>query len=176
MPDTTVNPNYIGEFNVFYYQDLDSADGIDLTQSDEDILITDTSWIELCIVDLDVPLNFAEHLFNDRCAAEEEQIAPGRKASSMTFNLNQLRIALADRKAWDALYDSRKVISVLALTEGRSVTTTFGFVGNMQASAATWNQPQEGPNTENYTLRPSARGLKDATGQTVRRVYGSTVP
>lgn len=163
----TTNPFKIGEFQKFYYQ----AGDFDTTQT-EDLILADANWLELCIVNLDIGQTFTEHIFNDTCNADVETVAPGRRQITLSFDLNLLRIDIADIRAWQAAIAGRDIVGVLALTGDRTDPDEFGFVGNFVYTGADETRPVEGAIVDSYTLRPSAKSAFDPI---YKEVYGANV-
>ena len=110
--------------------------------------------------------------FNDRCAPNFETVAPGRKAWSLSFELNQLRMTDGEVIVFEAAVDDREMFGFMALTSDPADTKTFGFVGNVVIIQSDENQPDAGPNVESYTMRPTVR----RPAMLPRRIYGSGIP
>ena len=183
------NPDKIGEFDAFYYQILPvGSDGVvfpdppvDSGSSDGVLLEAyEDGWLDFCIMSLDITQTFEEHTFNDRCSPDMEEVAPGRKNFSLGFELNQVRLADEaehNLRDWHAAVDSRQMFLVMGLTAAiipTLDTTTQGFVGHFIITQADETQPDAGPNTDSYTMRPAAR-FNQPTGVILRRVYGSAL-
>ena len=168
------NPDHLGEYSKLYYQitDYDITDSGVGTVEDSAIL-ADGSWIELCVVDVNVTRARDLREVIDRCVGDEKEYTGGKRETSVSVNINELRLTPEIIKGWQAISDTSAIIALLILNDDRTETEAYGLVGNFLVEQDDDTQPAEGNNTNALTYRPAARSAYDPK---IRRVYGSGNP
>ena len=164
----TLNPDKLGEFSKFYYQ----ITNYDLSDSDANILTVDASWNEFCIKNLSKTATKEMREVMDRCNPDLKTYSPGRGDKGLSFELNQFRWDLADLKAFHIAVENGDIIAVLALNDEKDQTDVWGWVGNWVIEESGGEEPEDGHNTESYTLKPAANSMVNPA---VRWIYGSAI-
>ncbi len=165
------NPNYLGRYSYFYYQegDFDITTG---TVTDAAIL-GDSNWVRICFVDSDVNITRALTEIIDQCAADKSEYASGRQDFAINSTFNRLRIRqtmdLAALKAYDDMVDAPSVIAVMVLDSDREDNFATGFVVNALVESQVQTHP-DGSITDAYAYRPAAESNYSPKW---RRVYGT---
>lgn len=160
----TNNPYRLGELSKFYWIINNDYD----TTQPEATILADPTWEEMCIVSATKNAAVTTVQIKDRCTARRIKSSYGRTELSLSISFNQFRLTPAQKRAIDAVIQNQHTISVLLLTDERTNDETFGIVGNFILESADEEQPEEGNNTESYTLKESALSLFDAAP-----VYGA---
>ncbi len=167
------NPGHLGEYSKLYYQAADvdiTATGVGAVT--DAALLSDASWVELCVVDVGITRARTLREVVDRCVGDDKEYTGGKRDTGITVNLNELRLTDAMVKAWQALSDESGIVSLLVLNDDRTETSAWGLVGNFLIEQDDDTQPSEGNNTNALTFKPAARS---AYTPKVRRVYGSGI-
>ena len=169
---TRTNPDYLGEYCHLYYHIGD----YDLTQPDLTIL-TDAGgdWIDLCVVDVNITRARDLREVIDRCVGDEKEYTGGKRETSVSVNINELRLTPAMIKGWQQISDESGIVALLILNDDKDITNATevsGIIGNFLVEQDDDTQPAEGNNTNALTYRPAARS---AFSPKVRRIYGSAV-
>lgn len=170
---THSNSDFLGEYSKLYYQAID-FDITDPTVTDAAIL-ADLGWTYVCAVDVSVTRARTLREVVDRCVGEEKEYSGGKRDTSITINMNELRYDSTTIANWHALSDNTSIVALLVLNGDRldaNSTETWGFVGNFIIEQDDDSQPSEGNNTNTLTYKPAAGS---AYTPIVRRVYGSGV-
>jgi hypothetical protein len=170
---TMSNPDYLGEYSKLYYQlaEVDMADP-------EDDILADSSWVELCVVDVSVTRARTLREVVDRCVGDDKEYTGGKRDTGITVNLNELRLTPAIVRAWNVISDTTGIIALLILNGDRDAaslgasTDSRGLTGNFIVEQDDDSQPSEGNNTNSLTFKPAARA---ASVPKVKRVYGSSI-
>lgn len=160
----TTNPERLGELSKLY---LIIDNNYDLSALDSAILI-DAAWEEYCVISLTLNEAVALRQVKDRCTGARTKSSYGRSEATLSFSLNQFRLTEAQKIALDAVISGKQIVSALVLTDAIDNDETFGIVGNFIIESRDQEQPEEGNNTEAYSLKESA--LSDGD---MRPIYGS---
>lgn len=161
----TTNRDFLGELAYLYYQFVD----YDTTQLDADIL-TDTSWSDLCVVDVLITRARDLREIVDRCVGDNKEYTGGKRELSISANLNTLRLSPTMVRAWHSISDQSDIISLLVLDDLRTDVEVRGMVGNFLIEQDDETQPSEGQITQALTFRPAAR-----SDYRPKRIYGAAV-
>lgn len=167
----TLNPDKMGELSKFYWQIPAGDQGLDLSQTDA-ALLSDANWGEFCIRNLSKSATKDMREIMDRCNPTLKTYSPGRGDKSLSFELNQFRWDLTDLKTYHAAIENGDVFSVLALNDDKDETEAWGWIGNYVIEEFGGEEPEDGLNTESYSLKPAARSLSNPA---VRWIYGSGI-
>ena len=92
---------------------------------------------------------------------------------TITVNINDLRITNANVRAWDLVFSGDQEIALLILDDLRTDANARGKVGRFKCVTDSRTQPQQGPNTQSRTFKPSSNST--ATGDAWRYIYGSGI-
>ena len=111
----------------------------------------------------------------DRCAPTETVYSAGRTDRELTFELYEFRWRdkLADLKAFHDAIANRSIVAVLALNDAKDQTEAWGTIGNYLIGENSSEEPEDGENSESYSLRPAADSVVTPV---VRWIYGSDIP
>lgn len=161
------NPNKLGESSALYYQLAD----FDTTQADAAIL-ADAGWSDLCVVDVSISRSRDVQEIIDRCVGEDKEYVPGKRDTSISINLNELRLTDAMIRSWHTLADTSGIIALLVLDDERTEGSARGLVGNFIVETDEQTQPSAGSITQALTFRPAA--VSTFTPK-VDRVYGANI-
>lgn len=162
----TTNPDVLGEYSKLYYIDGST----DLSASDA--IVLGLSWVYICPVDVSITRARTLREVVDRCVGEEKVYSGGKRDTSVTINMNELRYDSSSIAAWQAISDTPSVISVLILNGDIADVNAWGMVGNYLIEQDDDSQPSEGNNTNTLTFKPAAASTSTIK---VRRIYGSAV-
>jgi hypothetical protein len=167
----TLNPDKLGELSKFYWQIPAGNQGLDLSGSDS-TLLADANWDVFCIKNLSRSATRDMREIMDRCNPTLKTYSPGRRDKGLSFELNQFRWDITDLKSFHVAIEEGQVFSVLALNDERGQTDTWGWIGNFVVEEFSGEEPEDGLNTESFSMKPAARSL---TNPAVRWIYGSSV-
>ena len=154
------NPDRSGERSALYFM----IGNLDLTNDDISI-INNANWIPFCVKSVDRSRTFNSREVMDRCNPEEIGYSIGRSDTGLSFELNQFRWSLGGLVAFNNAVSQRLVVTVLSLNGQREDSDSWGWVGNFHISEQSATEPEDGLNTESYSLVPSAQGI-------TRWIYG----
>lgn len=169
---TRTNPDYLGEYSHLYYHIGD----YDLTQPDLTIL-TDAGgdFTHLCVVDVNITRARTLRELVDRCVGDEKEYTGGKRETSISTNINEIRLTSDMIKGWQQISDESGIVCLLILNDDKDIVTateTSGIIGNFLVEQDDDTQPAEGNNVNALTWRPAARSAFDPK---VRRIYGSGI-
>ena len=164
----TLNPDKLGELSKFYWD----VQNYDHSVADS-VVLAETFWTPFCIKNLSRTATKEMREVMDRCNPSLKTYSPGRGDKGLSFELNQFRWDLADLKTYHAAIEAGSVIAVLALNDDLAQTEAWGWVGNWVIEESGAEEPEDGHNTESYTLKPAAVSVVNPA---VRWVYGSDIP
>lgn len=171
----TLNPDKLGELSKFYYQITNYNHGDAASPVPDATILADTTWKEFCIKNLSRSATKEMREVMDRCNPFLKTYSPGRSDKGLSFELNQFRWSqnIADLKAFHAAVEAGSVFAVLALNDEREQTDAWGIIGNWVIEENSTEEPEDGHNTESYTLKPAALSVVNPA---VRWIYGADIP
>lgn len=164
----TKNPDKLGEKSKFYYQIIET---FDLDQTDA-LILANASWNEFCIKNLSKTASRDMREIMDRCNPDLKTYSPGRGDKGLSYELNQFRWDLTELRAYNEAIEAGNIFAILALNDERAQTEAWGWVGNFVIEESSVEEPEDGLNTESYTLKPAARSVSNPA---VRWIYGSAI-
>lgn len=159
------NPERLGELSKLY---LIINNNYDLSTLDATIL-ADVDWEEYCVISLTMNDAVALRQVKDRCTGSRTKSSYGRVETSISFSLNQFRLTEAQKIALDGVIAGKQIVSALILTGAIDDADVFGVIGNFIVESRDQEQPEEGNNTESYSLKESV--LSDGD---MRPIYGAS--
>lgn len=167
----TRNPNKTGELSKFYYMIANTDFGTDNTT--DAALLNLGTWKEFCIKNLDRSSTRDMREIMDRCNPTLKTYSPGRSDKSMSFELNQFRWPLEDLQPFHVAVEAASIFTILALNDEREQTEAWGWIGNFQIEENSGTEPEDGLNTESFSLKPASLSV---TNPAIRWIYGSDIP